>query len=88
MNTETLKQLLIDFGVEHVACSSEMSRLRAAESIDELLKVVTDNFNWVSERMSVAELLKDVAPDDLANARIYISGRVSVSDGEIGRAHV
>ena len=81
MNFKDLQTKLIDFGKSHDACSGEFRKLENAETIADLLEVVTDNFAWVSSRASVAELLIGVADEDLALARIYVSGSHSVSDG-------
>lgn len=81
MDFKTLQEKLIDFGRNNDACSSGINGLKNAESVADLLKVVTDNFNWVAIRTSVADLLRGVSVDDLSKANIYINGAHSVSNG-------
>ena len=80
MNFTEIKQVIIDRAKNADACADQFRRAVEAETMPELLKVITDNFTWCCDHKIIdIELLSKIEVPLLDEARLYFNR--DVSDG-------
>ena len=77
---EQVKSDLLAFGKRNGACKDEYGRLYAAETIEEVIKVVKDNFWWCAEFKDFADVI--IAHRELfGEHRIFANQDVKIREG-------
>ena len=79
-NYEKIKTDLLDFGKRNNACTGQYVRLHKAESMDDVIAVVKDNFWWCAEYKDFADVIA-ANKEQFAEYRIYANQDIEVSDG-------
>ena len=80
MNFTEIKQVIIDRAKNADACADQFRRAAKAETMPELLKVITNNFQWCcGNKIIDIELLSKIEVPILDEARLYFNR--DVSDG-------
>ena len=78
MNFTEIKQVIIDRAKNADACADQFRRAVEAETIPELLKVITNNFDWCcGHKIIDIELLSKIEVPLLDEARLYFNRDVS-----------
>ena len=74
MNYEQIKETLVARGKEKSACADQYKRLLKASNIQEVLKVVADNFVWCCNHGVIEpELLTAIGNEELNKANIWFN---------------
>lgn len=78
MNFTEIKQVIIDRAKNADACADQFRRAAKAETMPELLKVITDNFHWCcGNKIIDIELLSKIEVPLLDEARLYFNRDVT-----------
>ena len=78
MNFTEIKQVIIDRAKNADACADQFRRAVEAETMPELLKVITDNFTWCcGYKIIDIELLSNIEVPLLDEAKLYFNRDVS-----------
>ena len=79
-NYDKIKSDLLDFGKRHGACIGQYQRLYKAESIEYVISVVKDNFEWCVKFKDFADVLM-ANREQFAEHRIWINQNVEIQEG-------
>ena len=79
-NYDKIKSDLLDFGKRHYACIGQYQRLYKAESIEDVISVVKDNFGWCIQFKDFADVLM-TNREQFAEHRIWINQNVEIQEG-------
>ena len=82
MNTdyEKIKSDLLKFGKENGACVEQYQRLYKAESIEEVIAVVKDNFWWCAKYRDFADVIMDNR-EQFAEHKIWVNEDIEIQEG-------
>ena len=82
MNTdyEKIKSDLLKFGKENGACVEQYQRLYKAESIEEVIAVVKDNFWWCAKYRDFADVIMDNR-EQFSEHKIWVNEDVEIREG-------
>ena len=79
-NYDKIKSDLLDFGKRHGACIGQYQRLYKAESIEDVISVVKDNFEWCIQYKDFTDVLM-ANREQFAEHRIWINQNVEIQEG-------
>ena len=79
-NYDKIKSDLLDFGERNGACIGQYQRLYKAESIEDIISVVKDNFKWCIQYKDFADVLM-ANREQFAEHRIWINQDVEIHAG-------
>ena len=79
-NYDKIKSDLLDFGKRNSACIGQYQRLYKAESIEDVISVVKDNFEWCIKYKDFADVLM-ANREQFAEHRIWINQNVEIQEG-------
>ena len=79
-NYDKIKSDLLDFGKRNGACIGQYKRLHKAESIEDVISVVKDNFEWCIKYKDFADVLM-ANREQFAEHRIWINQDVEIQEG-------
>ena len=79
-NYDKIKSDLLDFGKRHDACIGQYQRLYKAESIEDVISVVKDNFEWCIRYKDFTDVLM-ANREQFAEHRIWINQNVKIQEG-------
>ena len=79
-NYDKIKSDLLDFGERNGACIGQYQRLYKAESIEDIISVVKDNFKWYIQYKDFADVLM-ANLEQFAEHRIWINQDVEIHAG-------
>ena len=79
-NYDKIKSDLLDFGKRNDACIGQYQRLYKAESIEDVISVVKDNFKWCIQYKDFADVLM-ANREQFAEHRIWINQNVEIREG-------
>ena len=79
-NYDKIKSDLLDFGKRNGACIGQYQRLYKAESIEDVISVVKDNFEWCIKYKDFADVLM-ANREQFAEHRIWINQNVEIQEG-------
>ena len=79
-NYDKIKSDLLDFGKRNGACIGQYQRLYKAESIEDIISVVKDNFEWCIKYKDFADVLM-ANREQFAEHRIWINQNVEIREG-------
>ena len=79
-NYDKIKSDLLDFGKRNGACISQYQRLYKAESIEDIISVVKDNFKWCIQYKDFADVLM-ANREQFAEHQIWINQNVEIQEG-------
>ena len=79
-NYDKIKSDLLDFGERNGACIGQYQRLYKAESIEDIISVVKDNFKWCIQYKDFADVLM-ANREQFAEHRIWINQNVEIQEG-------
>ena len=79
-NYNKIKSDLLDFGKRNGACIDQYQRLYKAESIEDIISVVKDNFKWYVNCEDFAEVVM-ANREQFAEHRIWINQDVEIREG-------
>ena len=82
MNTdyEKIKSDLMNFGKANGACVEQYQRLYKAESIEEVIAVVKDNFWWCAKYRDFADVIMDNR-EQFAEHKIWVNEDIEIQEG-------
>ena len=79
-NYEKIKADLLDFGKRNNACTEEYKRLYNAESIEDVIEVVKDNFWWCAQYRDFVDVI--IAHRDLfGKYQIFANQSIEIKKG-------
>ena len=79
-NYDKIKSDLLDFGKRNGACIGQYQRLYKTESIEDVISVVKDNFEWCIKYKDFADVLM-ANREQFAEHRIWINQNVEIQEG-------
>ena len=79
-NYDKIKSDLLDFGKRNGASIGQYQRLYKAESIEDVISVVKDNFEWCIKYKDFADVLM-ANREQFAEHRIWINQNVEIQEG-------
>ena len=79
-NYEKVKADLLAFGKKNGACVEQYQRLYKAESIEEVIAVVKDNFWWCAKYRDFADVIM-ANREQFAEHQIWINQDVEIREG-------
>ena len=79
-NYDKIKSDLLDFGKRNGACIGQYQRLYKAESIEDIISVVKDNFKWCIQYKDFADVLM-ANREQFAEHQIWINQNVEIQEG-------
>ena len=79
-NYDKIKSDLLDFGKRNDACIGQYQRLYKAESIEDVISVVKNNFKWCIQYKDFADVLM-ANREQFAEHRIWINQNVEIREG-------
>ena len=79
-NYDKIKSDLLDFGKRNGACIGQYQRLYKAESIEDVISVVKDNFGWCIQFKDFADVLM-ANREQFAEHQIWINQDVEIQEG-------
>ena len=79
-NYEKIKAALLAFGKKNGACVEQYQRLYKAESIEEVVAVVKDNFWWCAKYRDFADVIMAYR-DEFAEHQIWVNQDVVNGEG-------
>ena len=79
-NYDKIKSDLLNFGKRHGACIGQYQRLYKTESIEDVISVVKDNFEWCIKYKDFADVLM-ANREQFAEHRIWINQNVEIQEG-------
>ena len=79
-NYDKIKSDLLDFGKRNGACIDQYQRLYKAESIEDVISVVKNNFKWCIQYKDFADVLM-ANREQFAEHRIWINQNVEIREG-------
>ena len=79
-NYEKIKADLLAFGKKNGACKDEYGRLYAAETIEEVIAVVKDNFWWCAKSRDFADVIM-ANREQFAAHQIWVNQDVEIREG-------
>ena len=79
-NYDKIKSDLLNFGKRHGVCIGQYQRLYKTESIEDVISVVKDNFEWCIKYKDFADVLM-ANREQFAEHRIWINQNVEIQEG-------
>ena len=79
-NYNKIKSDLLNFGKRNGACIGQYQRLYKTESIEDVISVVKDNFEWCIKYKDFADVLM-ANREQFAEHRIWINQNVEIQEG-------
>ena len=79
-NYDKIKSDLLDFGKRNGTCLGQYQRLYKAESIEDIISVVKDNFKWCIQYKDFADVLM-ANRKQFAEHQIWINQDVEIEEG-------
>ncbi|WP_300705044.1 hypothetical protein, partial [uncultured Alistipes sp.] len=80
MTYEKIKADLLAFGKKNGACIEQYQRLYKAESIEDVIAVVKDNFWWCAQYIDFADVILDNR-EQFAEHQIWANQDVEINEG-------
>ena len=81
-NYEKIKSDLLDFGKRNKACAEEYKRLYNAESIEDVIEVVKDNFSWCAQYRDFVGVI--IAHRELfGEHQIFVNQNIEIKEGAV-----
>ena len=88
-NFENFKQEIIKRCKKQLACETEFKRVLESKTFEDLIKVITDNFNWsCNHKIIDIPLLEEVGSEILNNCNIFFNVSVTTGYLLVGNATV